>query len=226
MQSEAARLAGVAYISIGGRNRGRRLLEECATVFAIDDPAQFERPAVGPYGVFVIELAQLDVAARATVRLVRERASLPVLAIATLEPPQRALLLADGADDIVPADVDGAELRHRLAALGRREPRETRNGELRYRDVALAVDRRIIRRGARRAYLTRKEEALLRAMLRQPDRVVSSSELIRAIDLARDSHATLQTYICTMRRKLNHPGEEAYVTTVRGNGYVFDADAT
>lgn len=225
MQTGAARTPCVAYVSIGGPGRGRRLLEECARVFAIDDPEQFERPAVGPYGIFVIELAQLDVAARATVRLVRERASLPVLAIATLDPSQRALLLADGADDIVPADVDAAELRHRLAALGR-ERRDTRNGELRYRDVALAVDRRVIRRGARRAYLTRKEEALLRAMLLQPDRVVSSSELMRAMDLARDSHATLQTYICNMRRKLNHPGEEAYVTTVRGNGYVFDADAT
>jgi two-component system, OmpR family, response regulator MprA len=125
-----------------------------------------------------------------------------------------------GADDYLIKPFALAELRARLRALLRRNGASAEH--LRYSDVVLDLAGARVTRGGRDVPLTRTEYLLLELFLRNPDRVLSHSQIFQAVwgyDFGPRSN-NLWVYVSYLRTKLEAGGEPRLLHTVRGFGYV------
>ena len=125
-----------------------------------------------------------------------------------------------GADDYLVKPFALAELRARLRALLRRNAASAEL--LSYGDLVLDLAAARVARGGREVALTRTEYLLLELFLRNPGRVLSHSQIFRAVwgyDFGLRSN-NLWVYMGYLRTKLEAAGESRILHTVRGLGYV------
>jgi two-component system response regulator MprA len=132
--------------------------------------------------------------------------------------------LLRGADDYLPKPFAMSELAARLHSALRR-PRLDRVSKLVYADVTIDLETRDVRRGEKSVTLSGREFALLTALVRNAERVLTRRQLL---DLAwgrdRDvAPGAVDTYVSYLRRKLEDEGRGEILRTVRGVGYVLRA---
>lgn len=124
-----------------------------------------------------------------------------------------------GADDYLVKPFAGAELLARLRAVARRAGLSDTDTpqEWQLKDLRLDERRMTLSREGLAIHLSRTEFAILLALLKLPDRVVTRRELeARALPSA-DSHA-LDVHMFNLRKKIG----EGYIRTVRGVGFVLE----
>ena len=143
--------------------------------------------------------------------------------------------LAVGGDDYVTKPFDLSEVVARLEAVLRR----TRDGRapgavpggsaadevLAYRDLRVDTARMLAHRGGRDLGLSPAEFRLLAALAASPERVLSKAQLLDRVwgyDFGGDT-SVVEKVVSRLRRKVDPPGEEALVRTVRGFGYALRA---
>lgn len=134
--------------------------------------------------------------------------------------------LDSGADDYLVKPFAFKELLARLRAVTRRQS-DSRTTELRLADLTLNTLTHTAQRGERRIELTTKEYNLLEFLMRNPNRVLSRTQIAEHVwnlDFVAESNV-VDVYIRYLRRKIDDESELKLIKTVRGSGYLISDEA-
>lgn len=159
-------------------------------------------------------------------RLREEKVRTPILMLTARDAvPDIVRGLELGADDYMTKPFSFDELLARLAAVKRRA---LASGDTRLRIGDLVVDpsSREVVRGDHRVPLTRTEYNLLERLMYRSGKVVSRRSLIESVwGFDREiEENTLDAFMRLLRNKIDQPGREKLIHTVRGIGYVIRSD--
>ncbi|HEQ9355311.1 TPA: two-component system response regulator CovR [Streptococcus pyogenes] len=130
-----------------------------------------------------------------------------------------------GADDYIVKPFAIEELLARIRAIFRRQDIESEKkvpSQGIYRDLVLNPQNRSVNRGDDEISLTKREYDLLNILMTNMNRVMTREELLSNVwkyDEAVEANV-VDVYIRYLRGKIDIPGKESYIQTVRGMGYV------
>nr|BAE72909.1 two-component response regulator mutated protein M3-f [Streptococcus pyogenes] len=130
-----------------------------------------------------------------------------------------------GADDYIVKPFAIEELLARIRAIFRRQDIESEKkvpSQGIYRDLVLNPQNRSVNRGDDEISLTKREYDLLNILMTNMNRVMTREELLSNVwkyDEAVETNV-VDVYIRYLRGKIDIPGKESYIPTVRGMGYV------
>ncbi|GIP26879.1 DNA-binding response regulator [Paenibacillus sp. J23TS9] len=132
--------------------------------------------------------------------------------------------LDSGADDYIAKPFDIEELLARMRALFRRIEMADRQSHsiLTFREVTIDMDARIVTRSGVPVELTKREFDLLAVFIKHPN-LVQTRDMLLDLVWGYDSMVetnVVDVYVRYLRNKLDAPGEESIIQTVRGMGYV------
>ncbi|HGN8081621.1 TPA: two-component system response regulator CovR [Streptococcus pyogenes] len=130
-----------------------------------------------------------------------------------------------GADDYIVKPFAIEDLLARIRAIFRRQDIESEKkvpSQGIYRDLVLNPQNRSVNRGDDEISLTKREYDLLNILMTNMNRVMTREELLSNVwkyDEAVETNV-VDVYIRYLRGKIDIPGKESYIQTVRGMGYV------
>jgi DNA-binding response OmpR family regulator len=140
---------------------------------------------------------------------------------------ERVRGLRAGGDDYLTKPFEFIELTARLDALSRRRsaPSEERISRLKVGNLELDLLRRTVRRGERQIELLPREYALLEYLAQHAGQVVTRTMLFEAVwNYSYDERTNvIEVHMGRLRRKVDGPGEDSMIHTIRGAGYVIRA---
>lgn len=135
--------------------------------------------------------------------------------------------LDQGADDYIVKPFAIEELLARLRALFRRietedEQRSQQQPSVKYRDLVIEKANRIVRRNDEVIDLTKREYELLLFLMENLNMVMSREVLLDKVWGYKSEVETnvVDVYIRYLRNKIDVAGQDSYIQTVRGTGYV------
>ena len=135
--------------------------------------------------------------------------------------------LDHGADDYIVKPFANEEILARLQAVLRRvdledEGRAGKATTVTYKDLTIEKENRIVRRGDEVIELTKREYELLLTLMENVNVVLAREDLLKKVWGYESKIETnvVDVYIRYLRNKIDRPGEDSYIQTVRGTGYV------
>ena len=161
-------------------------------------------------------------------RRLRQSKSTPIIMMTARDSViDRVSGLDHGADDYVVKPFAIEELLARLRAVLRRVDFENDNGTTKqttvtYRDLTIEKENRVVRRGDEIIELTKREYELLLTLMENNNVVLARDVLLKKVWGYESQIETnvVDVYIRYLRNKIDRPGEDSYIQTVRGTGYV------
>lgn len=205
----------VEFVTMGLEGRGMEVRGAFDGHRALQSVEEFD-PNVIVLDLMLPGLSGFEVAGR-----IRAKSGVPILMLSAREEvADKVRGLSLGADDYLTKPFALDELAARIVALLRRSgapPGQT----LQHAGLILDLATREVHRNERSIELTAREFDLLHLFMRHPRQVLSKEQILAAVwgyDYLGDSNV-IEAYVSYLRRKLNGPGEEDTILTVRGVGY-------
>ncbi|WP_028596510.1 response regulator transcription factor [Paenibacillus assamensis] len=158
-------------------------------------------------------------------RQIRAHSRTPIIMITAKDRiADRVEGLDSGADDYIPKPFAIEELLARIRVVFRRqeEHEEPPYKRLVFKDLTINLDARIVKKGAAEIELTKREYALLVALMENTNRVLSREILLNKVwgyEAVVDMNV-VDGYIRYLRKKIDTVGQDSYIQTLRGIGYV------
>ena len=196
---------------------------------AADGPSALRVASTQHPDLVVLDLALPGIDGLDVTRSLRRNGTVPIIMLtARTDESDKLVGLELGADDYLTKPFSPKELVARIRSVLRRsEAAQTPGDVIRVGDVELNVPSMELTISGRRIELTPTEFQLLVTMARQPGRVFSRAQLLKAVrGVAFDSYErAIDAHIKNLRRKIERePHNPHYLLTVFGVGYRF-ADA-
>jgi two-component system phosphate regulon response regulator OmpR len=159
------------------------------------------------------------------------RHDLPILLLTARGAPEdRIAGFEAGADDYLGKPFEPRELVLRIRALLRRAPPpalvEVLAGPMRIGGAEFDVERGELRDADGPIRLTGGESALLTALARKPNEVLSREDIAEALGMDDAGERAIDVQVVRLRRKIeSDPREPRFLHTVRGRGYILKPGA-
>lgn len=150
-----------------------------------------------------------------------EKKHIPVIMLTVRSEIQnKEQMFALGVDDYLTKPFLFAELLMRINAILKR-PEKTEGDFFKIDNLTLNAKTKIIRRGGKEIYLTRREFTLLEYLLRSRDQIVSRQQLLEHVwDYNADPFSnSIESHMASLRRKLNQNKNRNLIHTFNGRGY-------
>jgi DNA-binding response OmpR family regulator len=171
--------------------------------------------------VILLDLMLPKVDGLALIPALRRTTEVPIVMLSAKGDVQaRVEGLEAGADDYVAKPFEFAELTARLrSALRRPALKDVKT--MTYADLTVDLERHRVERGGDVIELSVREFDLLATLARRPERVYTRSQLLDLVWGAdrEVSPATVESYICYLRAKVDTPPRRRLIHTIRGVGY-------
>jgi two-component system copper resistance phosphate regulon response regulator CusR len=183
--------------------------------------------AQNSYDIVILDLMLPDRDGVEVCRALRRRGvSTPILMLTALSATGNKVTGLDaGADDYLTKPFDFDELVARIRALMRRT-QSVEGAHLRFGGIEMDLASRTVTRDERPIELTSKEFALLEYFMRNPERVLTRTDIgERVWDLLHvDESNVIDVYISRLRRKVDKDFAKPLIHTVIGAGYVLSSN--
>src|SRR5262245_13671698 len=179
------------------------------------------------YSLIILDLMLPSMSGREVLGALRKtNRAVPVLVLTARGAVRdKVELFQKGCDDYLTKPFAFAELQARVKALLRRGKTETKD-TFDVADLRVDFNKRQVTRGGRKIELTLKEFALLEYLVRNAGQVLSRSMIVDHVwDQSFDSFTNVvDVYIRYLRNKIDQGFEPKLIHTVRGVGYVLNAE--
>ncbi len=182
--------------------------------------------------IVLLDIVMPDVDGIEVMHRIRERQHVPVILLtAKGSAAEKTKGLDDGADDYVPKPFHPDELAARIRAVLRRSgtgPTTPSAGVVRFDDVEIDLERRMVKRAGKPVHLSRTEWLLLQYLASHPGKVILHTELLANIWGPEyvDDFQYLRVWVSRVRRKLGvKAGDSGRIRTYQGVGYLLDVDS-
>lgn len=179
----------------------------------------------GPIDLVLLDLMLPSLSGTEVCKRIRRSSSVPVIMLTAKDSEVDKIVgLEIGADDYVTKPYSYRELIARVGAVLRRTSPAVRDSEtlLEAGEVSMDVERHEVRVRGQAVAMPLREFELLELFLRNPDRVLTRSQIIERVwgaDYVGDTK-TLDVHVKRIRAKIEQePSHPVLLTTVRGLGY-------
>ena len=181
-----------------------------------------------PYDLIILDILLPEMDGLTVCRELRKRGSrTPILMLTARDSvDDRVNGLDAGADDYLVKPFALKELLARLRAMSRRNAEQPKTSTLQLADLTLDTLTRRVRRGEKLIELTAKEYAVLECLLREPERVLTRTQIAEHVwnyDVFNQSNV-VDVYIRNLRRKIDDGFNLKLIHTIRGAGYRLSAE--
>ena len=179
--------------------------------------------------IVLLDIVMPDMDGIEVMRQLRERRPVPVILLtAKGSISDKAKGLDLGADDYIAKPFHPDELAARVRAVLRRsDGGSPGSGVLKFDDVEIDLERRLVTRAGQLVQLSRTEWLLLQHLAANPGKVVLHTELLTKVwgPEYRDDLQYLRVWVSRVRRKLgSEPGDPGRIKTFQGIGYLLDVE--
>jgi two-component system KDP operon response regulator KdpE len=179
--------------------------------------------------IVLLDIVMPDLDGIEVMRQLRERRPVAVILLtAKGSTADKAKGLDLGADDYIAKPFHPDELAARVRAVLRRSTgAQPGSGVLRFDDVEIDLERRMVTRDGELVQLSRTEWLLLQHLAANAGKVVLHTELLTKVwgPEYRDDLQYLRVWVSRVRRKLGaEPGEPGRIKTFQGIGYLLDVE--
>ncbi|AEB73450.1 MULTISPECIES: response regulator transcription factor [Lentilactobacillus] len=180
------------------------------------------------FDVILLDLMLPELNGMEVARRLREKKNTPIIMMTARDSViDRVSGFDHGADDYIVKPFAIEELLARIRALLRRiqienDQQKNNKKSVTFKDLTIEKESRIVRRGDEVINLTKREYELLLTLMENVDVVLARDVLLTKV-WGYDSEVetnVVDVYIRYLRNKIDRPGENSYIQTVRGTGYV------
>lgn len=147
----------------------------------------------------------------------------PIILLTAKDSPQEVVFgLQAGANDYIRKPFHFDELLERIRVQLRQSSVASTQNDLQLGPIRMDLDAHLVYRDAELIQLTQREFALLEYLIRNKNKVCRRTQLLESVWDGNYNYnaGIIDVYINTLRKKLQVNGQENYIQTVRGVGYI------